>query len=166
MTLQALIEAVKAHALANYESDGWDFVIETQEDSDLAAIIGDATTEEEAIARVGATFKTLDDYRDDIIGAGGGYDEPGEAYEPEARTYAPDYTPDWARPRSEGELLQEHLDYEMNARYDYVREAFGGQIDDAYEAACYDEDMKAAGAERVEERPAPAVKADEEDFPF
>ncbi len=141
MTMQDLIAAVKAHALAHYESDGWDYVIETQEDSDLAALIGDATTVKQAIARVGAAFKPLDDYRADIIGAGGDYDAPErDDYQPEGRTYEAGELPEWARPRSEGELLQEHLDYELNAQYDYNREAFGGMIDDAYEHASYEAD--------------------------
>lgn len=151
MTTQDLINAVKAHALANYENDGWDFVVETQEDSDLAKIIGDAKTAEEAIARVGADFKILADYRDDIIGAGGGHDEPADAYEPQGRTYEPGEVPDWARPRSEGELLQEHLDHEMNAQYDYVRESFSG-LDDAYEAAC-DAAMRQEEEEAEAKRP-------------
>jgi len=50
--------------------------------------------------------------------------------------------------------LQEHLDYEMNARYDYVSEAFGemardcdamAAADDAYEAERFAEEVAALG---------------------
>lgn len=64
MATQAeLIAAVKAHALANYESGGWDMIVECYEDAELAEEIGDATTEAEAIARVGRTAGLYDEQR-------------------------------------------------------------------------------------------------------
>ena len=59
-----LVEAVKAHALANYETGGWDFVVECWEDADIAEEIANAgaTTEAEAIAAV-ARFASLQDER-------------------------------------------------------------------------------------------------------
>lgn len=62
MDRTALIEAVKAHALENYETGGWDFVVECWEDSDIAEEIEGCTTEAEAIARVGR-FASLQDER-------------------------------------------------------------------------------------------------------
>ena len=46
--------------------------------------------------------------------------------------------PDWAGPFSESELFQDAMDYEANAPYDYMSEAYGNQIDAKYEAACED----------------------------
>jgi hypothetical protein len=52
------------------------------------------------------------------------------------------------------DTFQEHCDYEMNARYDYVSEAFGDMArdcdamaaaDDAYEAQMFAEEVAALG---------------------
>ena len=52
------------------------------------------------------------------------------------------------------DTLREHLDYEINARYDYVSEAFGelardcdamAAADDAYEAQMFAEEVAALG---------------------
>lgn len=49
---QVLVEAVKAHALAHYEDGGWDVVVETYEDHEIAKLVTDekATTTQQAIA--------------------------------------------------------------------------------------------------------------------
>jgi len=67
----SITEAVKAHARANYGIKGWDIVVEAYSDSELAAEIGDASTAEEAIAKVGAVVGTIRDYEDDIRAEGG-----------------------------------------------------------------------------------------------
>ena len=36
---------------------------------------------------------------------------------------------------------EEDAEYHFNAQYDYVREAFGGQVDAKYEQECYEEEM-------------------------
>lgn len=51
MDKQQLIEAVKAHAKAQYEN-GWDTVVECYDDADIADSIGGASTVEEAINAV------------------------------------------------------------------------------------------------------------------
>ncbi len=48
--------------------------------------------------------------------------------------------PDWAGPFTEAELFQEHSDYEFNARYDYVSEAYGN-TGDAYADGYEDEEV-------------------------
>jgi len=48
-----LVEAVKAHALKNYEHDGWDYIVEAHTDSEIETLIEGATTEAEAIERAG-----------------------------------------------------------------------------------------------------------------
>lgn len=61
-----LIEAVKAHALANYEQDGWDFIVECWEDDEIAEAIEGCTTEAEAIAEVRRTAGLLDERRREV----------------------------------------------------------------------------------------------------
>tara|TARA_R100000700_G_scaffold38694_1_gene50344 strand:+ start:226 stop:453 length:228 start_codon:yes stop_codon:yes gene_type:complete len=68
---EALVDAVKGHAVRNYEKDGWDYIVECYGDGDIASIIqaANATTREEAIKAVGDYIKVKDDYRSDIMGA-------------------------------------------------------------------------------------------------
>jgi hypothetical protein len=47
-----LINAVKAHAMANYDNAGWDIVIEAYSDSELAELVQSCRTAKGAIARV------------------------------------------------------------------------------------------------------------------
>lgn len=53
--MEALVKAVKNHALANYES-GWDIVIECYGNKEIAEAIGSATTVEKAIENVQEEF--------------------------------------------------------------------------------------------------------------
>lgn len=62
-----LIAAVKAHALANYDADGWDFIVECWEDREIAEAITGATTEAEAIAMVADTAGLLDERRREVV---------------------------------------------------------------------------------------------------
>ena len=64
--MQDLVNAVKAHALANYEQDGWDYVIECYSDADIAEIIKTARTPAGAIRMVRAAIKPAADYRSEI----------------------------------------------------------------------------------------------------
>lgn len=64
---QAFIALIRAHALANYNKDGWDILVETYEDEDiLEAIEGKAVTVDEAIKVLGKVLKVADDYRKEI----------------------------------------------------------------------------------------------------
>ena len=67
MTTQELVQAVREHALEHYEEGGWDILVECYEDADIEAIIGDASTEAEAVARLARVLRTSDDYRQDIM---------------------------------------------------------------------------------------------------
>lgn len=51
-----LLAAVKAHATKNYGRDGWDYLIECHDDSEVLAAIGKATTLRGAIANVRREF--------------------------------------------------------------------------------------------------------------
>jgi len=66
-----LVDAVKGHAVRNYEKDGWDYIVECYGDGEIGEIIraANATTREEAIKAVGDYIKVKDDYRSDIMNA-------------------------------------------------------------------------------------------------
>jgi len=58
--------AVKAYALAHYEIDGWDYVVETYEDAEILDVIKTARTPAGAIKMMRAHIKPRADYRADI----------------------------------------------------------------------------------------------------
>ena len=62
---EALVDAVKGHAVRNYEKDGWDYIVECYGDEDIAALIeaADATTREEAIKAVGDYISDMQCWR-------------------------------------------------------------------------------------------------------
>jgi hypothetical protein len=60
------IEAVKAYAIANYETDGWDIVAECYSDDDIAELIGNAATPADAIAAVKADNALQTMHRNEI----------------------------------------------------------------------------------------------------
>ena len=64
-----LLAAVRAHATAYYEVDGWDVVIECYDDADIIKIIGDARTACGAITKVRAHVAPYARVRDDIRAA-------------------------------------------------------------------------------------------------
>jgi len=64
-----LLYAVRDHAVAYYEVDGWDVVIECYDDADIIKIIGDARTATHAIDLVGAHVALYAAVRDDIRAA-------------------------------------------------------------------------------------------------
>lgn len=51
MTLQQLVEAVKAHAHEHYNNGGWDVIVECWEDQEIGDLLTErgATTTDEAI---------------------------------------------------------------------------------------------------------------------
>lgn len=70
---EQLIAAVKRHANQYYESDGWDYVIESYTDSEIAAIVSGSRTPAMAIARVKKHVAPLAEMRDDVRAASGEY---------------------------------------------------------------------------------------------
>ncbi len=63
---QELIDAVKQYAKEHYETDGWDYVIETMDDMEIAQEISGAVTPKEAIAKMYDLVKMLDVHRKEI----------------------------------------------------------------------------------------------------
>lgn len=64
--MQQMIEAVKRHAVENYETGGWDFVVECWSDEDILDCISGASNAAEAIRLVGEDVGVLADYRAEI----------------------------------------------------------------------------------------------------
>ena len=73
MNEQELINAVRNHALDNYNVDGWDYLVECWADGDILECIDDATTVEQAIAHVRAALAPLAEMRDEVRAASGEY---------------------------------------------------------------------------------------------
>ncbi len=65
-TLNEIATALRKHATENYESDGWDYVVETFDDQELLEEIKGATTLEEAIKKISPLLRALDGRRKDI----------------------------------------------------------------------------------------------------
>jgi hypothetical protein len=61
---------VRDHAYANYEVEGWDYLVECWEDDDILDAMGSATTAEEAIKRVRKALRPLNDMRAEVRAAG------------------------------------------------------------------------------------------------
>ncbi len=63
-----LVDAVEAHAAANYESDGWDYIVETFDRETIAKEItaAKATTKAAAIAAIADVAGLLHDREQDI----------------------------------------------------------------------------------------------------
>ena len=66
-----LTEAVKVHAVANYCRDGWDYVVECYEDSEIYEVIAGCETEDQAIDKMKAHIAPVHGIREDVRGAGG-----------------------------------------------------------------------------------------------
>ena len=68
MTTNEIAEAVKAHAIANYENGGWDYLVECYSMKDLVEWIDESgwTTAEEAIAGIGDIMRIKDSVRKDV----------------------------------------------------------------------------------------------------
>ena len=63
---QELVAAVRAHAVANYTKDGWDYLVECWSDEEIAEEIGRARTVEGAIRACRKTTKLLDERRREV----------------------------------------------------------------------------------------------------
>jgi hypothetical protein len=63
MAAPDILAAVRAHALAHYEQDGWDVIVECYEDAELAELLRGCNTPDEAIAQAGRAASTFDEAR-------------------------------------------------------------------------------------------------------
>lgn len=60
------VAAVKAFASANYDKDGWDFIVETCDDDDIIAMVKSCWTANGAINTVKAVAKAWNSNRAEI----------------------------------------------------------------------------------------------------
>ena len=60
------VTAIKAHAIAHYEIDGWDYVVECYDDAEIRDVIKNCRTIAGAIRTMRAHIKPRADYRADI----------------------------------------------------------------------------------------------------
>ena len=61
-----LVAAVKAHAIENYNKDGWDYIVECWSDDEIAEEVKACRTEAGAIKKVRATAKLLNERREEV----------------------------------------------------------------------------------------------------
>jgi hypothetical protein len=75
VTMDEMVAAVKAHALANYETGGWDFCVECWSDDEIAGMLieGRCDSIAAAIKEVGKTCSAIDEQRQEARSAGGEY---------------------------------------------------------------------------------------------
>lgn len=64
--IRRLVAEVKQHALDNYGKGGWDFVIETMDDWDIADIIQGAKNPKGAIWKMSVHVGPIGAHRDEI----------------------------------------------------------------------------------------------------
>lgn len=72
-TMVEMVEAVKAHALKNYEKNGWDFLVECWSDAEIAEEINyesdyakKATTVAQAVKKIGKILRIQDERRREV----------------------------------------------------------------------------------------------------
>jgi len=70
MNEQDLINAVRNHALTNYNTDGWDYLVECWMDGDILECLDGAETVAQAIANVRDALAPLAEMRDEVRSAG------------------------------------------------------------------------------------------------
>ena len=58
-----LVAGVKAHALKNYESDGWDIVVECWSDDEILEVVEGANSVTAAIKRMKKEVSPVDEQR-------------------------------------------------------------------------------------------------------
>lgn len=68
--MKDLVRAVRAHAEAHYNQNGWDYLVECWSDEDIAEWVGDAKDETTAILRCADVVGTLDEMRSEVRAAG------------------------------------------------------------------------------------------------
>jgi len=65
-TIRQLVEEVKSYAAQNYNKGGWDIVIETMDDWDIAEIVKGASNPKGAIWKMSVYIRPMASYRDEV----------------------------------------------------------------------------------------------------
>ena len=68
MKIEELVQGVMNHARDNYNSDGWDYIYECWDSSELEAELEGLTSLKSAIKRMGKIAKDFEEQRSDIQG--------------------------------------------------------------------------------------------------
>jgi len=58
--------SIRQHAKENYDRDGWDYIVECWEDSDIVKAWGDAKDLKQALANVHEVVQVMDSRRKDV----------------------------------------------------------------------------------------------------
>ena len=67
VTKAEMIVAVRQHATEHYNEDGWDFLVECWEDSDIGEAIDEAVTIEDAIRMAHRAVSLMDEQRAEVV---------------------------------------------------------------------------------------------------
>ena len=65
-TTDAMIAAVRTHALDNYGKGGWDILVECWDDAEILKVIDGAKTAKAAIAACKRDLRIIDEYRSEV----------------------------------------------------------------------------------------------------
>lgn len=69
--LAALVEAVREHAIKNYERGGWDILVETYDAKEIVEVIGECTDLAGALIKCAEAVGVIASVRSDVWGSGG-----------------------------------------------------------------------------------------------
>jgi len=64
---QTLVDAVKQHARRNYNNNGWDYVVECFDTSDILEYVDEGMSEQQAIAAIYEVVCLLDEQRRAVV---------------------------------------------------------------------------------------------------
>lgn len=65
--IETMVQKVREYALAHYDQDGWDYLVECYEDAEIAELIGDASSTPWAIERCRKVMQLLDEQRRSVM---------------------------------------------------------------------------------------------------
>jgi len=68
--LNDTVRRIKAHALANYNTGGWDYLVECYSDGDILLLIAECTSYENAVAKVSRIMEIKDSHRAEMSAMG------------------------------------------------------------------------------------------------
>ena len=66
----SLIAQIRQHALRNYETDGWDYLVECWSDAEILEKVKDCRSYNGCIKKLHGTLKSMNEYRREIVATG------------------------------------------------------------------------------------------------
>lgn len=61
-----VIAKIRKHAIENYNTGGWDYLVECYSDGDIVLLVAECDSYEACIAKLAKLLKSKDDYRSEI----------------------------------------------------------------------------------------------------